>query len=157
MRFRVFVCLAAVIAGTVIAGCGSSGGGSSQATTTSSSTATEAAQVKHDWIEFFDPSTPPSRTVSLLQNGTKFAAVIDAQAKSAFAKESSVSVSAVKLTSPTTATVTYTLKLAGQPVPGLKNTTGTAVKTGTTWQVADSSFCKLLKLQGPVPAACPNG
>ena len=157
MRFRVSVCLAIAVAGAVSAGCGSSSKSNSHANKPSSSVAAEEAQVKHNWLEFFNPSTPPATTVSLLQNGTKFAAEINAAAKSAFAKEASASVSAVKLTGPSTATVTYTLKLAGQPVPGLKNATGTAVKTGGIWQVADASFCQLLKLEGSAPPACPAG
>lgn len=157
MRFRVSPCLATAVVAAAIAGCGSSGRGSSQANTSNSSAASVEAQIKQKWLDFFNPSTPPSTTVSLLQNGTRFAAAINAQAKSPFAKESSVTVSSVKLTSLTTARVTYTLKLAGQPVPGLENATGTAVKAGGRWQVADSTFCHLLKLQGPAPAACPKG
>ena len=149
-------CLA-IVAATALAGCGRSGGSGSKTNKGSSAAASAEAQVKHNWLEFFNPSTPPSTTVSLLQNGTKFAAVINAEAKSPFAKEASATVSAVKLKGPATATVTYSLKVAGQPVPGLTNATGTAIKTGTTWQVADASFCQLLKLEGSAPPACPKG
>jgi hypothetical protein len=143
-----------MVMSAAIGACG--GSSSSHKNKTPSGTAAED-QIKHNWLEFFSPSTPTATTISLLQNGKQFAAAIDAQAKSPFAKESSASVSAVKLTSPTTAAVTYTLKIAGQAVPGLKNATGLAVKTGSTWQVADATFCQLLKLQGPAPAACSKG
>jgi len=156
MRFRVLVCLAIAVVGAALAGCGSSKSGTSQAKAPSTPPSAEA-QVKHDWLEFFNPATPSATAVSLLQNGSKFAAVINAQAKSPFAKEASATVAGVKLTGPSTATVTYTLKLAGQPIPGLKNATGTAVKTGGTWQVADASFCQLLKLEGSAPPACAAG
>lgn len=156
MRIRVSLCAATALAVALVAGCGGSSGSHANTSTTSATKAT-VAQIDKNWIAFFNPSTPTSNTVSLLQNGSKFASAINAQAKSPFAKESSVTVSSTKLTSPTTATVTFTLKIAGQPVPGLKNATGTAIKTGNTWQVADSTFCKLLKLQGPAPAACPKG
>ena len=156
MAVRLAAWLAIAVAGAAMSACGG-GGSSSQGSKPTSATAAAEAQIKHNWIAFFDPSTPPAITVSLLQNGTKFAAAINAQAKSPFAKESSATVSAVKLTGPSTATVTYTLKIAGQPVPGLDNATGSAVKTGSTWQVAAVTFCHLLKLQGPVPAACPKG
>lgn len=148
------MCLAIALTGAVPAGCGASSSTSSQTNKAPSGTAATEAQIKHNWLEFFDPSTPPSTTVSLLQNGTRFAAVINAQAKSSFAKEASATVSAVKLTGPSSATVTYTLKLAGVPVPGVKNAHGTAVKTGGTWQVADASFCQLLKLEGSAPPGC---
>ena len=36
----------------------------------------------------------------------------------------------------------------------LKGQKGQAVLINGTWQVADSSFCGLLSLQPPVPAAC---
>lgn len=157
MRAQVSSRLATVVTVMAIAGCGGGGGSTSQATKSASQTAATKAQIKRNWIEFFNPSTSPATTASLLQNGARFAAAINAQAKSPFAKESSVTVSSVALRSSTTATVTYTLKIAGQAVPGLTNTTGTAVKTGGTWQVADSTFCKLLKLQGPAPPACAKG
>jgi hypothetical protein len=157
VRFRVPVCFAIALAGAVPAGCGSSATSSSQSKKAPSAAATTEAQIKHNWLEFFNASTPTATAVSLLQDGTKFAAVIDAEAKSPFAKEASATVSGVKLTSPSTATVTYTLKLAGQPIPGLKNASGMALKTGGTWEVADASFCQLLKLEGSAPPACHAG
>jgi hypothetical protein len=158
MAVRVAGCVAIAVMSAAIGGCGGSSARSSNTGTESSTTKLAIAQIKHNWVEFFAPSTSPATAITLLQNGTKFAAAVKAQAKSPFASELSATVSSVKLTSPTTATVIYTLKVAGQlPVPGLKNATGSAVKTGSTWQVADSTFCQLLKLQGPAPAACPKG
>ena len=151
------MCLAIAVTGAVPAGCGASNSTSSQTAKAPTGAAATEAQITHNWLEFFDPSTPPATTVSLLQNGTRFAAAINAQAKSPFAKEASATVSAVRLTGPSTATVTYTLKLAGVPVPGVKNATGLAVKTGGTWQVADASFCQLLKLEGAAPPSCTAG
>lgn len=156
MAVRVAGCIAIAVMSATLGACGSSSSSPHKNKAPSGTAATEA-QIKHNWLEFFSPSTPAATTISLLQNGKRFAAAINAQAKSPFAKESSASVSAVKLTSPTTAKVTYTLKIAGQAVPGLENATGLAVKSGSTWQVADATFCQLLKLQGPAPAACPKG
>ena len=141
----------------VIAGCGSSGASSTRTNSATPATAQAVAEIKHNWVEFFAPSTSAAMAIPLLQNGAKFAAAVTAQAKSSFAKELSASVSSVKLTSANTATVTYTLKVGALAVPGLKDATGTAVKTGSTWQVGDATFCQLLKLQGPAPAACPKG
>jgi hypothetical protein len=158
MAVRVAGCVAIAVMSAAISACGGSSSSSSTGTTTQPAAAAAEAQIKRNWVEFFAPSTSPATAISLLQNGTEFAAAVKAQAKSPFASELSATVSSVKLTSPTTATVIYTLKVAGQlPVPGLKNATGSAVKTGSTWQVADSTFCQLLKLQGPAPAACPKG
>jgi len=158
MAIRVAGWVAITVVSAALSACGGSSSSRSHTGTASSTTKLAVAQITHNWVEFFAPSTSPATAITLLQNGTEFAAAVKAQAKSPFASELSATVSSVKLTSPTTATVTYTLKVGGQlPVPGLKNATGAAVKTGTTWQVADATFCRLLKLQGPAPAACPKG
>jgi|SRR5579884_2844234 len=153
MRSRWSVALALALAGVVIGGCGSS---KKSSHTNTSAMASAEAQIKHNWVEFFNPSTSTSTRIALLQNGSKFAPVIAAQSKSSLAKQSAATVSAVKLSGPSSATVTYTVTLAGQPVPGLKNTTGMAIKSGSTWQVSDASFCRLLKLEGSAPPACPK-
>jgi hypothetical protein len=137
-----------------LSACGSSSGNSSTAKSSTASDMAEA-QITKNWIAFFSPKTPAAVKVSLLQNGSKFAAVINAQSKSPLAKESSAKVIAVKLTGAKTATVTYTVLLAG--TAALKNTRGTAVDTTGTWQVSDVSFCQLLKLEGSAPPACPKG
>lgn len=151
MRPRLCACLALATAAIGVTGCGSSGRSSTKA----SASASAISKIHHNWVAFFNPSTPTSAKIALLQNGTQFAPAIDALTKSPFAKEVSAKVDAVRLTSPTTAAVTFTVLLAGAPV--LKNAAGDAIKTGSTWQVADASFCQLLKLQGPAPPACPKG
>jgi hypothetical protein len=57
-------------------------------------------------------------------------------------------------TGPSTASVTYTILLAGKPV--VPHATGTAVKSGGTWLVSDASFCQLLRLEGAAPPGCPK-
>lgn len=161
MRSRVLSLLVLALTGAVAAGCGSSK--SSSAKTTSKTTsqtasqppsATAEPQIRKVWSEFFSSSTPPSTKVTLLQNGKQFSAVIQAQSKSPLAAHTSAQVSEVTLTGPSTATVTYTILLAGKPA--LKNEKGMAVKTNGTWQVGDQSFCALLKLQGTTPPGCPK-
>ena len=154
MELRLPAFLAIAVAGSALAGCGSSNH-STHAFTTRSPGAQAEPQIKKVWTEFFSPSTPASTKISLLQNGQQFAPVINAQANSPLAKESAAQVSEVKLKSPETAIVTYTVTLAGKPA--LKNTTGIAVKSGSTWLVADASFCQLLKLEGSAPPSCPKG
>jgi hypothetical protein len=155
MRFRLPAYLAIGVAGVVLAGCGSSSSSSTQTTKAPSPTAAAIAQIKRNWVAFFSPKTSPSAKEALLQNGTQFAPVITAQSKSPLAAQSAAKVNAVRLTSPSTATVTYTVLLAGKPA--LPHTTGTAVKANGTWQVSDASFCQLLKLEGPAPPGCPKG
>lgn len=154
MRFRLPTVLAGAVASAALAGCGSSSSSSSHANKPSSPGASAISQIKRNWVAFFSPKTPASTKVSLLQNGSRFASVIQAQSKSPLAAQSSARVIAVKLTGPTTATVGYTVLLAGKPA--LPHASGTAIEANGTWQVSDASFCQLLKLQGPAPPGCPK-
>jgi len=143
------------VATATLAGCG--GGGSKQKTlpTTSTTAAASAAtisQIRQNWAQFFDGSTSSSDRMRLLQNGDKFKSVLDALDSSAIVKQVKARVGRVKLTNSTTASVTYTVLLAGQPV--LRNAKGQAVLVDGTWKVGVGSFCGLAKLEGVVPAAC---
>ena len=111
----------------------------------------DAKTVATNWVTFFDPTVPTAKRLSLLQNGSKFAAVLAGQASSPQGKETAAQVTAVTVTG-STASVTWNLLLAGTPI--LKAQKGQAVLNSGTWQVADSSFCGLLSMQPPVPAAC---
>lgn len=154
MELRLPAFLTIAVAGTALVGCGSSGS-SSHANTTSSPTEQAEPQISKVWTDFFSPSTPASEKISLLQNGQQFAPVINAQQNSPLAKETAAHVSSVTLHGSDAATVTYTVTLAGKPA--LKNTTGTAVKSGGKWLVSAASFCQLLKLEGSAPSSCPKG
>ena len=144
---------AAVLAATVLlAGCG---GGKSTTSTTSAGAPQSTAvvkEIKKSWTAFFSGSTSAQTRISLLENGQKFASLINAINASPLAKQVEASVSDVKVTSATTADVTYTVSLAGQTV--LNAATGQAVLVAGTWKVGDASFCRLVKLQGVVPTAC---
>jgi hypothetical protein len=126
------------------AGCGGSSKKSSSSNT--------AEQVKQVWTMFFEGSTPAATKVTLLQNGQRFASVIQAEANSPLAKQTKVVVSKVTPVSSTRAKVLYTITIGGQPA--LPNQTGVAVMEGGRWKVSDQSFCALLSLQGAVPPAC---
>ncbi len=95
--------------------------------------------------------------MTLLQNAQQFATVIKAQASSAIAKATQAKVTAVKITSPTTATVTYSIVEGGQVA--LPNQQGQAVLEGGVWKVSAPSFQALLKLEqgqtGASPSASP--
>jgi hypothetical protein len=112
------------------------------------------AQIKANWEAFFNGQTPAAKKISLLENGQKFAAVINAQAGSGLASSAGAKVRAVVVNSPTKATVSYDITLSGATALG--NQTGTAVYQGGTWKVGDVSFCQLLKLEnsGTAPSVC---
>jgi hypothetical protein len=110
------------------------------------------ATIKTNWTTFFNGKTPAAKKETLLQNGKEFAAFLVAQAKTAQARSTTVKVSKVKLTSKTTAKVTYTIYLGGVPVE--RNATGTALVQYKVWKVSDASFCALVSLEGSAPKAC---
>jgi hypothetical protein len=161
--------------GAGLAACSSSGSGSgSGSSTASSSTASSSApassasassatgsaavqKITANWTAFFDAKTPTATRVSLLQDGPTFASIIKAQAGSGLASEATAKVTKVVVTSPTQATVTYSILVGGQSA--LANQSGVAVYQGGIWKVGVASFCGLLNLEfagktSSLPAAC---
>ena len=128
--------------------------GSSSAPASASSPGNSAAisQIKANWEAFFNGKTSAAKKISLLQNGQKFADVINAQAGSGLASGAAAKVKAVVLNSATSATVSYDITLNG--APALSNQTGTAVYEGRVWKVGDVSFCQLLHLEGTPASVC---
>ena len=116
--------------------------------------AATAATIKKNWETFFNGKTPAATKISLVQDGQKFASVINSMAGSSLAQTASASVKSVTVTSPTQATVRYSILVSGTPV--LQGQTGTAVNENGTWKVGIGSFCALLTLQngGKAPAGC---
>lgn len=124
--------------------------------------AAATAAIKANWTAFFDASTPVSQRLSLLQDGSEFAAVIGGQSARSLAGAASSKVTAVKLTSRKQADVTYTILLGDNPV--LTGQQGLAVYQDGVWKVAPGSFCDLLRLENSgsegasgnasLPAAC---
>ena len=152
-----------------ITACSSSGASSSSTATsapaattsaaTSSATAggSATAQITANWEAFFNPATPNSKRVQLLENGAQFAAAINAFSASPLAQSVSSKVDSVSLTSSTKANVKYDLTAAGTSVAS--GQTGTSVLQDGTWKVGDDVFCGLLKegaslLNIKIPAAC---
>lgn len=118
---------------------------------TSTTGATGAtAQVKKDWVEFFAPTTSSANKLGLLENGTQFAPVL--RQLGSMASSVSSTVQKVKITSPSTATVTYSLLLGATPV--LTAQKGEAVKQDGVWKVSDASLCSLLALEHSNAPAC---
>lgn len=141
---------ALVMAGGLLAACGSSSSAAPKPTPS------PKAEITKSYTEFFSGASSAKTKIGLLQNGSTFAQVIDAQASSPLAKSAEAKVERVTLTSSTTAKVVYTIYLGGQAA--LKNQTGEAVKVDGHWEVGDGSFCALLALQGEknLPM-CPSG
>jgi len=125
-----------------------SSGGSSAAVT----------EITTNWTTFFNSSTPNSKRIQLLQNGSQFSASIAAFASSPLAAAVSSKVDSVTLDSATKATVKYDLTAMGSTVA--TGATGSSVLQDGTWKVGDDVFCGLLteaKSAGmtvPVPSAC---
>ena len=136
-----------------VTGCG---GGSKQPVASSTLPANVPArqQIEKNWIAFFRGSTSADEKAKLLENGDRFASLIEAQAGSPLAKSTKATVASVQPQGATRANVVFTIWLAGKPA--LKHQVGLAVRAGNVWQVSARSFCALLALQGQVPAACPK-
>jgi hypothetical protein len=130
------------------------------ATSTSSASSDVSADQKAitaNWTAFFDPKTSVAQRVKLLQDGSAFASVIQAQAGSSLASSASAQVTKVTVITTSEAAVTYNVLLAG--TPALKNQAGTAVYEDGTWKVGDASFCGLLTLENDgktsgLPSVC---
>ena len=169
-RFYLAPALGLVFA-LAITACSSSGSSSSStatsapAATTSAATASSSAaaggsavaQITANWEAFFNPATPNSKRVQLLENGSEFASAINAFSASPLAQQVSSKVDSVSVTSATKANVKYDLTAAGTSVAS--GQTGTSVLQDGVWKVGDDVFCGLLKegaslLNVSVPAAC---
>lgn len=108
--------------------------------------AAATAQIKENWQKFFDPKTPIADKEKYLENGQVLAPLLQGFAADPRVGQVSSTVSNVTFTSPTTATVTYSLSLQGNVVE--PNATGKAVLQDGTWKVADTTLCGLLALTG---------
>ena len=118
------------------------------------SSSAAVAQITTNWEAFFNGKTSGAKKIQLLENGSKFASIINAQAGSSIATGAGAKVTAVVVNSATSATVSYSITLNG--TTALPNQTGTAVYQDGIWKVGDVSFCQLLKLEnaGSTPSVC---
>jgi len=141
-----------------MAACSSAGSSTtaspSSAPPASAPASSPTAQITTNWEAFFDGKTSAAKKISLLENGQKFASIINAQAGSGIAASAGAKVHAVMVNSPAQATVHYDITLNGQTALG--NQTGTAVYQDGMWKVGDVSFCQLLKIEngGTAPSVC---
>ncbi|HEX7165165.1 MAG TPA: hypothetical protein VF223_28460 [Trebonia sp.] len=122
------------------------------------STSAAVSEITTNWNTFFNSSTPNSKRVQLLENGSQFSSAIGAFASSPLAAAVTSKVDSVTLTSATKAKVKYDLSAMGTTVAS--GASGTSVLQDGTWKVGDDVFCGLLSqaksagLTIPVPSAC---
>ncbi|MFD4459148.1 hypothetical protein [Nocardia sp. NPDC058480] len=158
--FRTAALCCGLVVATALSGCGSDDETAAPATTSAAATvaaagAADAATtqaVTKAYTTFFNGKAPTNDRVALVEGGESFRSIFDGQAQNPQAQGTSVTVSAVKLTGATTADVTYSLLMGGNPV--LPDQTGQAVKDGQDWKVAKATFCALQAIQGQTPATC---
>jgi methionine-rich copper-binding protein CopC len=124
------------------------------ATTSHLNKAKATKTITANFETFFSGKSSAKSKIALLQNGSKFSSIIDAQASSTIAESTTARVSTVTDLTKSSAKVKYTIDLGGQPA--LKNTTGSAVFQAGTWKVSDSSFCTLLALEQVKSPECPS-
>jgi hypothetical protein len=116
------------------------------------------SEITTNWNTFFNASTPNSKRVELLENGSQFSSAISAFASSPLAAAVTSKVDSVTLTSATQAKVKYDLSALGTTVAS--GASGSSVLQDGTWKVGDDVFCGLLSqaksagLTIPVPSAC---
>ena len=116
------------------------------------------SEITTNWNTFFNSSTPNSKRILLLQNGSQFASSLSAFTSSPLASAVTSKVDAVTLTSSTQAKVKYDLSAMGTTVAS--GATGSSVLQDGIWKVGDDVFCSLLTqaksagLTIPVPTAC---
>jgi hypothetical protein len=121
---------------------------------TSSSASGATAAITTNWESFFNNKTPVAKRVSLLQDGSQFASIIQAQSHSSLASTATAKVVSVTNVTATQATVKYNILISG--ATALPGAVGTAVNLNGMWKVGATSFCGLLTLEQlkPLPAAC---
>ena len=116
------------------------------------------SEITTNWNTFFNASTPNSKRVQLLENGSQFSSAISAFAASPLAAAVTSKVDSVTLSSATKAKVKYDLSAMGTTVAS--GASGSSVLQNGTWKVGDDVFCGLLSqaknagLTIPVPSAC---
>jgi hypothetical protein len=95
-----------------------------------------------------------AKRVSLLQDGSQFARIIQGQSGSGLASTATAKVVSVTNVTATQATVKYNILISG--ATALPGAVGTAVFQGGQWKVGAVSFCNLLHLEQlkTLPAAC---
>lgn len=112
-------------------------------------------EVKENWRKFFDPKTSTKDKQAVLENGDKMGPVLAAFSGDDRGGQVEAQVTKVEFTSPTEATVTYTLLLNG--ATALPDASGKAVEQDGTWKVSVTTLCALVQLSGNATASALPG
>lgn len=160
-RLTALAAAAVLVLAPAVAGCSDdSGGGSTTPPTPSVEKSTSAEpsptapsdpaaaekEIKANWQKFFDPATSMKDKQAVLENGEQMAPVLQAFSGDKRGGQVQAKVEKIEFTSPTEATVTYTLTLKG--ATALPGATGTSVEQDGTWKVSVKTLCALVQLSG---------
>jgi hypothetical protein len=121
-------------------------------TLTAAQTTTAKHQIETNYTNFFAAATSLQGRENLLQNGSKYSQLIQAEFTSLASQKSSAVINSISIPNKTTANVVYTIDLDGQPV--LNKQSGQALFVNNQWQVSDKTLCDLISLSGSKPAVC---
>jgi hypothetical protein len=151
---RIRYVLGVLALAVALAGCGGDDSPPAQSSPPTSATAggSVEAQVTSLFQHFFDGTAPAESKVPLLQRGSEFLPVLQAQAAGPLAKSSGVKVIKVAQSTTNSAAVTFTVLLDGKPA--LENQAGGAILEDGAWKISANTYCTLLTLQGLTAAPC---
>ncbi|WP_329387301.1 hypothetical protein OG625_30225 [Streptomyces sp. NBC_01351] len=111
------------------------------------------AEIEKNWVLFFDPKASTEAKAEVLEHGDLMEPLLSGFANLPNADKTSVKVENIAFTSPTEATVTYDLLVAGSPA--LSDSKGIAVLDDGVWKVSLKSLCGLIELSGnAAPPPC---
>ncbi|MER6129569.1 hypothetical protein ABT173_44835 [Streptomyces sp. NPDC001795] len=169
-RAPAWAAVAVLLLGPLLGACSDeSGGGSSNPPTPSVEKPTSAQpsptapadpaaagkQITENWQKFFDPSVSLKDKAAVLENGDTMGPVLQSFNGDQRGQQVKATVQKVEFTSPSQATVTYSLTLKG--ATALPNASGTAVEQQGTWKVSDRTLCALVQLSGNASASSAPG
>jgi hypothetical protein len=155
-RLSPVILIVTVALSAAACGGGSSGGGTTPTKSAAPvangiSNPTQAkAQITALYNKFF--AAPPSVAATMLQDGPQLGAAFKAAEKLKGKASERSKTDTVKITSASTAAVTFDLYTSGKKV--LTGSDGNAVFVDGQWKVAKTTFCTLVSLGGTTPKGC---
>lgn len=109
------------------------------------------AEITANWEKFFRATSTIAEREALLENGSQYVAALTQRSTDPLQAQASAKVTAVQVSGPDRAAVTYDVSLNGNvALPGAQ---GVAVLQDGVWKVGAQSFCSLVSLgaTGPIP------
>lgn len=152
IKLVIIIIVGLLIVGGVVAGIVLSLNNGKPSALNQAQTAAAKKQITTNWEKFFAGSTTIKERQQLLENGSKFGQLMEAEFKAIGSQSPSAIVSSVDVTNSTSANVYYEVELDKQPV--LTGQKGQAVFQDGMWKVGDATLCGLLSMDGQHPAIC---